>query len=62
MVSIINEKWDNKGNVFVLKGPSPLEEKIKIAENLLKKGMSVEDVSETTGLSIQQIEKLKTDL
>jgi len=34
---------------------------ITIAQKLLEKGMSFEDVSETTGLSIQQIEELQKD-
>jgi len=35
---------------------------LSIAMKLLKKGMSVEDVSETTGLSIQQIEEIQKQL
>ena len=36
-----------------------LEEKIQIAKNLLKKNMDVQDISDVTGLSIDEIEKLK---
>lgn len=36
------------------------EEKIEIARNLIKLNtISVEDISKTTGLSIEEIEKLK---
>ena len=34
-------------------------EKISIAKNLLKKGVSIDLVSESTGLSIEEVEKLK---
>jgi predicted transposase/invertase (TIGR01784 family) len=34
------------------------EEKIEIALKLYEKGMAIEDISETTGLSIQQIEEI----
>ena len=34
------------------------EEKIEIAKNLIKKGVSFEIVSESTGLSIGELEKL----
>ena len=33
--------------------------KIKIAKNLLKKEMKLEDIAEVTGLSIEEIEKLE---
>ena len=39
-----------------------IEGKIEIALKALKKGMSVEDVSEITDLSIQQIEELKKQI
>jgi len=35
-----------------------IEGKIEVAKNLIKKGMSIEDVSDATGLSKQQIEEL----
>ena len=35
-----------------------IEGKIEVAKNLIKKGMSMEDVSDATGLSKQQIEEL----
>lgn len=35
-----------------------MEGKIEVARNLLKKGMSMEDVCDATGLSRQQIEAL----
>jgi len=44
------EKGMEKGRV---------EEKMEIAVNLLKDGMSIENVCKYTGLSKQQIEKLK---
>ena len=34
---------------------------IEIAKNMLKKNMSLEDISEITGLSIENIKKLKID-
>ena len=37
-----------------------VEEKIEIAKNLLKMGISICDVSKGTGLSIEEIEKLNT--
>ena len=39
-----------------------IEEKIEIATNLLKAGVSIEIVINATGLSKEQIEKLKTEL
>ena len=33
-------------------------EKINIAKNMLKKNMSIEDISDVTGLSIEEIKKL----
>ena len=35
------------------------EEKIKISKTMLQKNMSIEDISEITGLSLEEIEKLK---
>jgi predicted transposase YdaD len=35
------------------------EEKELIARNALKKGLSISDTSELTGLSVEEIEKLK---
>jgi len=35
-----------------------LKEKLQIAKNLLAKGMSVEFVQETTGLSLEEIKEL----
>ena len=34
------------------------EEKIEIAKNMLSKGMDIGDISEVTGLSIEEIRKL----
>ena len=36
-----------------------LEEKIQIAKNLLKKNMSIQDISDVTGLPLKEIETLK---
>ena len=35
------------------------ERNIEIARNLLKKNMSIQDISEVTGLPLSEIEKLK---
>ena len=35
------------------------ERNIEIAKNLLKKQMPIQDIAEVTGLSIEEIEKLK---
>ena len=35
---------------------------LEIAEKLLRKGQSVEEVSETTGLSLEYVESLKSSL
>jgi len=45
----------NRVDIFVEK----IEEKIEIALNLLKMGISIEVVCNATGLSKQQIEKLE---
>ena len=34
------------------------QEKVNIAKNMLNKNMSIEDISEITGLSIEEIKKL----
>lgn len=36
------------------------ENKLEIAQNMLKKKMSIEDISEITGLTIQEIKKLRS--
>ena len=37
------------------------EEKIQIAKKMLKKGNSIEDICDITGLSIEEIEKLRKE-
>ena len=37
------------------------QEKVSIAKNMLKKNMSIEDISEITGLSIEEIKKISND-
>ena len=41
------------------KAEGKAEGKTEIARNLLKKKMSIQDIAEVTGLSIEEIEKLK---
>jgi predicted transposase/invertase (TIGR01784 family) len=43
------EKWKKKFN----------EEKIEIAKGMLKRGLSIADISELTGLSLAEIKKLQ---
>ena len=38
------------------------EAKEEIAKNLLKNGMTIEDVSKNTGLTIEKLEKLKDEM
>lgn len=38
------------------------EEKIAIAKNFLKKGVSLDIVSESTGLSVEELEKLEKEV
>ena len=38
------------------------DEKIEIAIKLLKKGLSVEDIADSTGLDIEIIEELQNEL
>ena len=35
------------------------EEKVNIAKNMLKKNVSMEDISDITGLSVEEIENIK---
>ena len=37
-------------------------EKINIAKNMLKKNMSIEDISDVTGLTIDEINKIKENI
>ena len=37
------------------------QEKVSIAKNMLKKNMPIEDISEITGLSIEEIKKISND-
>ena len=53
--------WQNSIDTARAEGEAIGEQKkaITIAQNLLKKGMSVEDISDATGLTKQQIEEIK---
>ena len=44
------EEYEAKGRI---------EKEIEIAENLLEMGLSADDVAKGTGLSIEEVEKLK---
>ena len=37
------------------------QEKVSIVKNMLKKNMSIEDISDITGLSIEEIKKISND-
>ncbi|MBI4778027.1 Rpn family recombination-promoting nuclease/putative transposase [Candidatus Desantisbacteria bacterium] len=51
------KEGENKGKIEG-KIEGRMEEKLEVAEKLLKKGMSVEDIIDLTGLKKEQIEKL----
>ena len=53
--------WDNGMNEGMIKGMNEgvIKGKIEIARKLLKRGRPVEEISEDTGLSIEEIEALR---
>ena len=58
----VDEAWERKEREKAIKKgieEARKEEKNEIAEKCLKKGMSIEDIIELTGLSKEDIEKLK---
>ena len=54
--SLLSEARENGINDGISKGVS--QEKVSIAKNMLNKNMSIEDISDITGLSIEEINKL----
>ena len=54
--SLLSEARENGINDGISKGVS--QEKVSIAKNMLKKNMSIEDISDITGLSIEEIKNL----
>jgi len=55
------EKGEKKGKEKGLKEGSESTKK-NIATTLLKKGMSSEEIEEITGITIQEIEKIRSNL
>ena len=57
--SLLSEARENGINDGISKGVS--QEKVNIAKNLLSMNMSLEDISKATGLSVEEINKLKNE-
>ena len=57
--SLLSEARENGINDGISKGVS--QEKVNIAKNLLSMNMSLEDISKATGLSVEEISKLKNE-
>ena len=57
--SLLSEARENGINDGISKGVS--QEKVSIAKNMLNKNMSIEDISDITGLSVEEINKLKNE-
>ena len=57
--SLFFEARENGINDGISKGVS--QEKVSIAKNMLNKNMSIEDISDITGLSVEEINKLKNE-
>ena len=57
--SLLSEARENGINDGISKGVS--KEKVNIAKNLLSMNMSLEDISKATGLSVEEINKLKNE-
>ena len=55
--SLLSEARENGINDGISKGAS--QEKVNIAKNMLNKNISIEDISDITGLSIEEIENIK---
>lgn len=49
-------EWDKKW-----KAEGRKEEKLAVALKMLAKGMSIQDVSEVTGLSVEKLRQIKKD-
>jgi len=57
--SLLFEARENGINDGISKGVS--KEKVNIAKNLLSMNMSLEDISKATGLTVEEINKLKNE-
>ena len=57
--SLLSEARENGINDGISKGVS--QEKVSIAKNLLSMNMPIEDISKATGLSVEEINKLKNE-
>ena len=57
--SLLSEARENGINDGISKGVS--KEKVNIAKNLLSMNMSFEDISKATGLTVEEINKLKNE-
>ena len=57
--SLLFEARENGINDDISKGVS--KEKVNIAKNLLSMNMSLEDISKATGLTVEEINKLKNE-
>ena len=57
--SLLSEARENGINDGISKGVS--KEKVNIAKNLLSMNMSLDDISKATGLSVEEINKLKNE-
>jgi predicted transposase/invertase (TIGR01784 family) len=56
--SSMKHKWDNKNVVDHAREEGKLEGAREIAGKLKKEGLSIEFIAETTGLTIEEIERL----
>ena len=57
--SLLSEARENGINDGISKGVS--KEKVNIAKNMLNKNMSIEDILDITGLSVEEINKLRNN-
>ncbi len=51
-------KWDNKNVLDYAVSEAKMEGKLEVARKLKKRGFSLQEISEDTGLPIAEIEKL----
>ena len=58
--SLLSEARENGINDGISKGAS--QEKVNIAKNMLNKSISIEDISDITGLSVEEIENIKNNM
>ena len=57
-IASLNAYRDFKNSIDTARDEAKAEEKLEIAKKLLKKGMSIEDISDITGLSKEQIQQI----